>query len=134
MMRITRWLSATALVCGMAACGGSDSKDYETLREVAEDFTEVICNKLDECDQLGNNSVQQCIDVFEGMLCPNADSCTAAPPDDVSNDDIEQCLDDLDDLSCPVDAEADFPMSCEDLFEVEDGGTLRGAWRLAVAR
>ena len=135
MMSITRWLSATALVCCLAACGGSDSKDYNTLREVAEDLTDTLCTKLDECDQIGTLTVQQCIDGALAMLCPTANDCTAAPPDAVSNDDIEDCLDEIDDLSCPVDLEGDLPAPCQDIVETDGGGgTLRSALRLVVAR
>src|SRR5687767_12566972 len=121
MMHITRWLSATALVCGIAACGGG-SKDYDTARDFFEAFGEVFCEKLDECNQLGNQSVSECEAEFLAETCPTADRCNEPRPDDISNEDVEDCLDDVEDLSCPITMETAVPGSCLALAPPDDGG------------
>ena len=128
MMRITRWLSATALVFGMAACGGGDDDEYETARDFVEAFADVFCDKLDECDQLMGMSASACKDQFIAESCPTASDCDEPRPDGVSNDDVQDCIDDVEDISCPVTMENAIPGSCLAL-DPDGGGTLTSAAR-----
>jgi hypothetical protein len=111
-MHLVRWLAATSLCCALAACGGGN--DFDTLGDIVEAYSEALCEKLDDCNQLGGDSVDDCVDMGIAAACSDV-NCEEERDEDVSTDDVEECLDDVADLNCPITQENAVPASCQGL-------------------
>ncbi len=108
-MKMIRVLGPCLVAAALAACGGDDDDaSFDTVGDVAQALSESLCGALDDCDSLGDTTVNECVDQLVSQTCGQVD-CEAPVASDVSDDDINQCLDDIDNLSC--DSE-DLPASC----------------------
>jgi hypothetical protein len=112
--RNSLWLGGIAVLCTLVlGCGGDDPPEYDTIGDFVGAMAGVLCEKLDECDQLQNNlTVEQCTTMFKDLVCAES-GCADPVPDDVSDEEIQDCIDDVDDLSCPVSQSSPIPASCE---------------------
>jgi hypothetical protein len=104
-------LLATGLLI-TGACGGGGAS-YDNIGEVFEAVAQVTCEKLDECNQLDDTTVDECVDGLVDLLCGDADvDCQDDIPDDISSSEINDCLDDLEDQECDDTTD---PASCSKL-------------------
>lgn len=96
----------------LPACGSGEVT--QSGAEFMEEYSSVVCNRLDECGAL-DVTVRQCINLIVGEICANVD-CTDTFT--VNEDDWNACLDGEDSLDCASAESGIGASACEriDLF------------------
>jgi hypothetical protein len=71
------------------------------------------CERLDECDKLGEMTVDQCVDLGRGFVCGSDEAdCDGPLPDGVTSAEVDACASAASDAACDT---MDLPDACEGL-------------------
>lgn len=102
--------AALSLLLILGCTGGGDGGGYDTVRDGALGIGEAICERAEECGEIAEGDVADCISGFVTEVCDDAD-CNQAPLG--SSSDIGRCISAIRRISCTAE---NLPGECADVL------------------